>query len=111
MLVCTLFCQTSLSLRASKIHFILSRSESLESFKATLLYSTRTANVNLYHVTKFLLTCALLFITSTPKLVASRFVFSNGFGLFFAARFLLRNSHLNLTFAVCLKRHSRVTDT
>ena len=40
LLYLTLNCQTSLSLRPSKIHFILSRSGSFPSFRVTLLYGT-----------------------------------------------------------------------
>lgn len=53
-----------------------------------------------------LLTCALLFINSTPKLVAScYFCLLQFFGLFLAARFLfLEILNLNLTFRFRLKR-------
>ena len=52
--------------------------------------------MNLYHLTKF----TLVIVTSAPELVASRF------GLFLASRFLFKQIlNLNLTFAVCRKRH------
>ena len=59
----------------------------------------------------FLLTSALLFITSTSKWVKKlhvSFVYNNCFGLFLAARFLFWEIlNLNLTFAVCRKRYSK----
>ena len=59
----------------------------------------------------FLLTCALLFITSSSKWVKKlhvSFVYNNCFGLFLAARFLFWEIlNLNLTFAVCRKRYSK----
>ena len=67
-----LFFPTSLGLRASKIHFILSRSESLESFRVCFYTALERQMWICTTWPSFLLTCALLFITSTPKFVASR---------------------------------------
>ena len=45
----------------------------IERLRINRFRVTLTANVNLYHVS---LTCALLFISSTPKISSFRFVLS-----------------------------------
>ena len=65
---------------------------SLEKLSLTL---TLKGNANLYHVTKFPLTCRLLFIISTHKFIVSPFL--SAYFLFWEI------PNLNLTFAVYVK--------